>query len=130
FLVIELLPAAVIILVCRIKRYSIPALIWFCLLIMVILPLFEMGINNDLVMRGGLVVFLIIMIFCAYILQNIWRDKSLVARFAVILFFVMVMPVFVNEYIYGFCCKSYFFRRRPANVRQYIGYKIDKHGFF
>lgn len=121
FLLIELVPMAVILCLCFYKKFSIPFIVWFSIAILILLPILKSEFNNDLIMRASIPALCTVMIFCAFVIQKTFFDSSLAVRILLGLFFAMVIIPFINEFSMGLVNRSEIAESGGKISRQYAG---------
>ncbi|MFC1807716.1 hypothetical protein ACFL0T_05035 [Candidatus Omnitrophota bacterium] len=121
FLIIEFLPTVVIIILCGLKRYTVPTLVKFSIAAIVLITFFRYGRFNDLVMKLSLPFLFILMIFHACVIMKVLRELSIVAGTLVAVYLLLTMPSFVSDYSFGLRANRPVIERDIYIIRQYAG---------
>ncbi len=121
FLCIELIPVFLILLSCRFLKFSIPTIVWICLVLIAATTAFQFGKNNDLAMRATVPALLILISYCSAVVQQGIRKESLRAKALIIFFLILMTPPFINEFVMGLKAESRLMEYRDTILLQYAG---------
>jgi hypothetical protein len=121
FILVELLPFAIILLISKINDNKIPKVVMISIIILLFLPLFQLGLKNDLVLKGSLPLICIIILYSAVILQKAIIRLSKITAVLILIFIIMTIPHFENEYYYGLNTNSENYCNVFEGIKQYMG---------
>jgi len=122
FMLIELLPAGIILGIYFLKKRFLPPIVMLSLYILVLLPFLNVGRYNDLVMRGSIPALCIIMMFCGLVVQRTIIHGSVIEKVFIAIFFLAITPLFLNEYVVGLKgrCPRWL-EYRAWSAKKYVG---------
>lgn len=121
FVLTQLLPAGTILLLCRFKKITVPAVVWLSIGILILLPLFEMGFLNDLCLKSSIPANLIIMVFCCIVIQHELTRLNALTAVMLTAYFIMVIPGFIVHTMTVLVAQSQFLEYGVTISRQYCG---------
>ena len=121
FLVPQLLPTALVLWLCKVAPKSVPGVVWLAAGLLVILPLFELGFSNDLAMKGGVPLLLILNLFCAAVCQQEFGRLAPAAKIASGVFLLLVAQGFIFSCLTSLASESALVESNLQVIRQYAG---------
>ncbi len=100
YIFMELIPFALIVLICRLKQLHIPSIIWTSIIAVMTISLFDYGMFNDT--TKILIPFMMILtLFSAYVITLIIKDNTVHIRVLLIFYLILVLPSGLSEILDG-----------------------------
>jgi len=124
FLLLEFTPTFLILSVYYYKFRSIPRIVVFSILLLLVIPLFTAGPHNDFLMRVSIPPLLVLMLFTSLIIQKTIHGRSTILKVLVLLYFLVLIPCFINEYLSGLRWGSSLLESREYGTTHYAGNEL------